>query len=401
MSAILHVLDHSLPEHDGYSFRSHSILRELDRLGLDISALTGPKQDPAVNSEETIDGIRYLRTPVAKDDNTSGVVGQLRTIRMTRASIAARLQQNPTDIIHAHSPCLNGIAAIGLGRPLVYEMRSSWEDAAVSVGTTHEGSLRYRLSRALETFVLKRADAVTVICDGLKTELVGRGIAEGKITVAPNALSEDMFVKPDAASVTKIRARYGLEGSRIIGFFGSFFEWEGVDNLVNALPVVLQAVPTAKLFIAGGGRQEAALHGLVADLGLESNVVFAGRVAHGDISACYAAADLMAYPRLPDRLTNMVTPLKPLEAMAQGTLVIASDVGGHRELISDGVTGVLFEAGSPEDLARKIVKALGEPDRAREITAQAAAYVEKEKRWSTVVDRYLPVYDRLMNRQRA
>ena len=316
MSDVLHVLDHSLPEHDGYAFRSHSILTQLIRTGWDIDVITGPKQGAAESPEDEIDGVRYIRTPIRVNVSTSGVLGQLRTINLTRKKIASYLQHQPAKIIHAHSPCLNGLATLGHGVPVVYEMRSSWEDAAVSVGATQEGSMRYRVSKVLETYVANRADAVVVICRGLKTELTRRGIPDEKITVVPNALSEHMFVKPDEDMVAEVRKRYSLNGCKVIGFFGSFFEWEGVDNLIEALPAVLESVPNTRLLIAGGGRQESALHGLVSKLGLEKSVVFAGRVAHDEIGACYAAADVMAYPRIPDRLTNMVIPLKPLEAMA-------------------------------------------------------------------------------------
>jgi glycosyltransferase involved in cell wall biosynthesis len=253
----------------------------------------------------------------------------------------------------------------------------------------------------LETYVAKRADAVIVICGGLKAELMKRGIPDDKIIVVPNALSEQMFIRPDVDEVAEVRRRYSLGDCQVIGFFGSFFEWEGVDSLIKALPIVLASFPNVRLLIAGGGRQESALQALVTELDVKENVVFAGRVAHDEIRACYAAADVMAYPRIPDRLTDMVTPLKPLEAMAQGTVVVASDVGGHKELVVDGNTGVLFRAGNHEDLARKIVDALSQPEKVRDITARALNYVQREKRWSTVVERYLPVYERSFEKQKV
>jgi glycosyltransferase involved in cell wall biosynthesis len=187
----------------------------------------------------------------------------------------------------------------------------------------------------------------------------------------------------------------------VIGFFGSFFEWEGVDSLIKALPAVLKFVPDAKLFIAGGGNQEAILHDLVAKRGLEENTVFAGRVAHDEIRACYAAVDVMAYPRVPGRLTNMVTPLKPLESMAQGTVVVASDVGGHKELIVDSRTGILFRAGDLDDLAQKLIYVLSHPDKVRDIMKDAMEYVQRERRWSSVVEGYIPIYEQLLQGNRG
>jgi PEP-CTERM/exosortase A-associated glycosyltransferase len=258
---------------------------------------------------------------------------------------------------------------------------------------TTEGSTRYRLSRALETYVVRRADAVVVICDGLKDELVKRGVAEERITVIPNALPPDMFDLPDPDSVAAVRERYKLGGARVIGFFGSFFEWEGVDELIKTLPQIVNAVPDAHLLLAGGGRQEDTLRRLVAELDLETNVTLAGRVSHRDVKALYGAVDVMAFPRVAHRLTEMVTPIKPLEAMAQQAAVVASDVGGHRELIRDNQTGVLYPAGNRQALAKAIVEILQSPEIFGEMRERAREYVEQKRRWSVVAKRYLPVYE--------
>jgi glycogen(starch) synthase len=392
---ILHVLDHSLPEQSGYSFRSHAILRELMRRGVPLTALTGPKQGPRPREREEIDGVEYRRSAQLDAAEVAGVLGQLRTIMLTRRALRRILRAEPVSLIHAHSPCLNGLAALALGRPVLYELRSSWEDAAVSVGTTTEGSLRYRLSRWLETFVARRADAVVVICEGLERDLIERGIAASKITVVPNALPAEMLECASAEQGAAIRAAYGLADARVIGFFGSFFEWEGVTDLVAALPRVLEREPRARLLLAGGGRQEAELRQLVTQRELTDKVVFAGRIAHADVKAFYAAADVMAYPRIAHRLTELVTPLKPLEAMAQGRPVVASDVGGHRELIEHGKTGYLHRAGDVEALAATLVEVLSGSAALAETTAAARAYVERERRWPVVAERYLPVYEQL------
>src|SRR5690606_12949912 len=131
---ILHVLDHSLPEQSGYASRSHAILLSLNRLGLDVEAITSPKHGVPGTAVEEIDGIRYRRTPSGSE--TSGVAGQLRTVLATRRHLKRYLLDRKPALVHAHSPCLNGLSAAALGHPLVYEMRSSWEDAAVSSGTT-------------------------------------------------------------------------------------------------------------------------------------------------------------------------------------------------------------------------------------------------------------------------
>lgn len=392
---VLHILDHSLPQQSGYAFRSHSILSQLHRAGVEVSALTGPKHGASDQPADKFDGVSYRRAAFDAGRSFSGPRGQVNTIAVMRQAIRERIVGEQFDVLHAHSPCLNGVAALGQGLPLLYEMRSSWEDAAVSSGTTTEGSVRYRLSRMLETWVARRAAAVTVICEGLREELLARGIDDDKIVVVPNALPETMFERPDPTAVAAIRQRYGLESSKIVGFFGSFFEWEGVDQLIEVIGDVARSVPEAHLLLAGGGRQETMLQRMVQERSLQSRVTFAGRIPHDEVRAFYGAADVMAFPRIPHRLTDMVTPLKPLEAMAQGTVVVASDVGGHRELIRNGETGRLFRADSSAALADTLVAALtGDAENAA-LTRAADSFVRAERRWAVIAERYLPVYERL------
>ncbi len=392
MIAALHVLDHSLPQQSGYASRSHAILRSLRNDGVDAQALTSPKHGPSGSMQESIDGVPYSRSIRDVAVATHGVPGQLRTITTTRAALRAHIDSHAVDLLHAHSPCLNGLAAIGLNLPLVYEMRSSWEDAAVSEGATREGSLRYRVSRWLETFVAKRASAITVICGGLKEELVKRGIAESKITVVPNAVPESMFEPATAESVSRIRASLALPEAPVIGYFGSFFQWEGVADLVRAMPDIRSKVDDAILLLAGGGRQETALRELVSELKLERAVIFAGRVPHHDVPSLYALANVMVFPRVSNRLTEMVTPLKPLEAMAQGVPVVASDIGGHAELIKNGETGILYDPSDGSGLVDGILEVLENGPDVQAMVRRAAEWVTTERRWASVSKRYLDVY---------
>jgi PEP-CTERM/exosortase A-associated glycosyltransferase len=224
---------------------------------------------------------------------------------------------------------------------MVYEVRGFWEDAAVDHGTTREGSVRYRLSRRLETFAMRRADAVTTICEGLKHDIVSRGIPAGKVTVVPNAVDTEGFFIGGRPDETLKRA-LGLEGAPVIGFIGSFYAYEGLALLLDALPHMLERRPALRVLLVGGGPQESALKAQAASLGVSGQVVFVGRVPHAEVNRYYDLVDVLCYPRLPMRLTELVTPLKPLEAMAKGKVILASDVGGHRELIEEGENGFLF-----------------------------------------------------------
>jgi PEP-CTERM/exosortase A-associated glycosyltransferase len=397
---ILHVFDHTLPLHSGYTFRSAAILHNQRKLGWETYHLSGPKQLNCSVLEEDSDGLHFYRTP-----KPTGLLARLPggdpfavmdAIKRRLYELARELQP---DVIHAHSPVLDAVPAIHVGRklgiPVVYEIRAFWEDAAVDHGTTRENSLRYKLTRALETWAVKRADAVTVICEGLRSDLVARGISPSKITVIPNAVDIDKFSvggKPDA----ELKMKLGLGTSRVLGFIGSFYAYEGLDLLIAALPAIVKQMPDVKVLLVGGGPQDTALKQLVMALDLKDRVVFTGRVPHDEVNRYYDLIDVLVYARHPMRLTELVTPLKPLEAMAQGRLMVASDVGGHKELIQDGKTGVLFRAGNVGDLASKVVALLKYEQGWDSMKRNGRQFVESERNWAASVARYRGVYGGLV-----
>ena len=395
---ILHVFDHTLPLHSGYTFRSAAILRAQHKLGWDTFHLSGPKQGAA--DEEDADGLHFYRTPRPQGllarlpgGDPFAVMGE---IGRRLLPLARELQP---DVIHAHSPVLDAVPAIRVGRrlgiPVVYEIRAFWEDAAVDHGSTRENSLRYRATRAIETWAARNADAVTVICEGLRRDMLARGLPRDKITVIPNAVDIDKFAvggRPDL----ELKLKLGLGASKVLGFIGSFYAYEGLDLLIAALPEILARHVDVKVLLVGGGPQEAALRHQVAALGLAERVVFAGRVPHAEVNRYYDLVDVLVYARHSMRLTELVTPLKPLEAMAQGRLMVASDVGGHKELIQDGKTGVLFRAGDACDLAAKVVALLRSEPLWATLKANARRFVENERSWAASVARYRPVYATLV-----
>lgn len=396
---ILHVLDHSIPLHSGYTFRTAAILREQRALGWETFHLTSPKHTAPGPDEEDVDGLHFYRTRWQPAGLARlPLVRELALMRATAARLDELVRRLAPDVLHAHSPALNALPALWVGRrhrlPVVYEVRAFWEDAAVDHGTSTEWGLRYRLTRALETYALQRVDHITTICEGLRSDIVARGIPASKVTVIPNAVDVAAFrfgAEPDAA----LKRALGLEGAAVVGFVGSFYAYEGLDLLVAALPAVLAKRPDVRLLLVGGGPEEERLRALVAQRGLQDRVVFAGRVPHGEVQRYYGIVDVFAYPRRSMRLTELVTPLKPLEAMAQGQLLVASDVGGHRELIRDGETGILFKAGDAAALADAILRMLGERDRWARIRSEGRRFVEDERNWRRSVGRYRAVYGSL------
>lgn len=401
---ILHILDHSIPLHSGYTFRSRAIIRQQHALGWETDHITSPKHNLEAQpegAEEVIDGLHFFRTtPVA------GLLSRLPVINQwaVSAALEKRLQgvvaQVKPDILHAHSPALNGLAAVNVGRklgiPVVYEVRAFWEDAAVDHGTSREWGLRYRLTRALETSVLKRASGVTTICEGLRSDIVARGISADKVVVIPNAVDLENFTQGTARD-TALQQKLGLDGKSVLGFIGSFYAYEGLTLLLQALPAMLEKQPNIRLLLVGGGPEDAKLRALAKELGVADDVIFTGRVPHNEVQAYYDLVDVFVYPRLSMRLTDLVTPLKPLEAMAQGRLVVASDVGGHKELIRPDVTGDLFKAGDADSLATTVLQLLAQPEIWAERQAAGRRYVEEERNWPVSVGRYQALYESLLS----
>ncbi|MEZ5503657.1 MAG: glycosyltransferase, exosortase A system-associated [Halioglobus sp.] len=399
---ILHVLDHSIPLQSGYTFRSRAILKEQRALGWKTTQITGPKhnQGEAIAPVEEVDGLEFYRCQgVGGVVATLPLVGQLSVIRaLTRRVLEVAHSVRP-DIIHAHSPALNGVAAIRAGRalgiPVVYEVRGFWEDAAVSHGTSSEGGLRYRLTRAMETWVLKRADEVTCICEGIRQDLIERGISPLKITIVPNAVDATRFQPIDSRD-SVIEQELQLQGKKVIAFIGSFYDYEGLDLLVAAMPRLLSERPDIRLLLVGGGQVAREIEQQIARLGLQESVIVTGRVPYEKVETYYSVTDVLVYPRKSMRLTELVTPLKPLEAMAQKSMFLASDVGGHRELVRDGVTGTLFKADDVDDLVRSLLTLLEHEERWPEMREAGRRFVEKERTWINSVANLKPVYQRLV-----
>ena len=307
------------------------------------------------------------------------------------------MDEEKVDLIHSHSPSLNGLPAWRIARnrnlPFVYEARAFWEDAAVDHGTFSERSLRYRVSRAAETFVFRQADAVIVIAEAMRDELLLRGINKDKIFVIPNGVDIRGFHPRERN--WKLAEQLKLNGGPVFGFIGSLYHYEGLRLLVEAFPKIVAQVPDASLLIIGGGPEEPLLK-KAAD---SSNGVvrMIGNIPHSQISDYYSVIDVLVYPRQKMRLTDLVTPLKPLEAMAMGKMVLASDVGGHRELIQHEITGLLFRADDSASLTKEGIRAALDGDLRHRMGKRGRKHVERERKWPEIVSKYVTIYEQLVH----
>ncbi len=402
MIKVLHVLDHSLPMHSGYTFRTRAILKAQQRLGMEVRGITGLRHTQDGPAIELEDGLQFHRTLGV----ASGPAGlrEWREINQFAEAIGTLVREWRPDVIHAHSPALCGQAAMRVARregiPFVYEIRAFWEDAAVGNGASREGSLRYRLTRQLENHVIRHADKIVTICEGLRGDLIARGTPAERIAVAPNGVDLTLFGAPPAADIALARDLDLLDESGglqpVIGFIGSFYDYEGLDVLIDAMPLLVARHPGARLLLVGGGPCEADLRAQATASPVAHAIRFVGRVPHSEVERYYALTQVLAYPRKRSRLTDLVTPLKPLESMAQGKLVCASDVGGHRELVQDGVTGRLFAPDDPQACADALDAMLRTPGTWPAMREAGRRHVADKHDWARNAMRYQIVYQDLL-----
>lgn len=391
---ILHILDHSLPLQSGYVFRTLGILSAQREFGWETLQLTSPRYHSVEAAIETVDGWQFHRT--SAHAIRTPLLREVQEIRATERKLQELIARYRPDVLHSHSPVLTGIPALRAARraklPLIYEVRAFWEDAAVDLGRTRANSLRYRAIRQLETYVLRRADGVVTLCEGMRKEIGRRGIPDQRIAVVPNAVDLSHFGRvPDRDQ--SLTERLGLSGRTVLGFIGSFYHYEGLDLLLSALPRIRAARPDTILLLVGGGPEEAKLRAKISQENLGEAVRFVGRVPHGEVRRYYDLVDYFVYPRRKIRLTELVTPLKPLEAMAEGRLVLASDVGGHRELIRDAQTGFLFAPDDPARMADRIIEVLSKKDEHSRIRDAARDYVASERTWTVCASAYRELYE--------
>jgi len=389
---ILHVLDVSAPTIAGYASRSRAIVNAQRGLGLEPVVLTSVRHDnPSGLALEEIDGVRHHRTLTPRPPHRRPWLEIHHLLR--RIIEVARAER--ADLIHAHSPILTGIpawlAARRLGLPCVYEIRSLWEDAAAERGDVNKRSLRYRLTRGAETALARRVDALVCICEGLRGDLAARGLPLETLHVVPNGVETTRFRPrpPDEAW----RARLGLAGKTVVGYVGKFFGFEGVVDLVEALArLIKRGRDDIGGLIVGTGVTYQACQEVARRAGLSDRILHPGPVPSDQVDGLYSIIDVLAYPRRSLRITELVTPLKPLEAMAMEKAVIGSDVGGLRELIQDEVTGLIHRQGDVDALAAAITRLIDDEPLRRALGRRARAWVCGARDWRDLVPRYEAIY---------
>jgi len=394
---LIHVMDHSLPKGDGYAIRAKYLLEAQAARGHKVTVLTSPSQgEDAVDG--LINGVSYRRTHYTALENRIRQRGGKHLVfgRAVRRGLEVELRGQRFDLVHAHTPFTVARVALAVARrhglPFVYEKRNLWEESARARGKTSGRWPWYQLARRLDRRVTLAADAVCTITEALRAHTLVLGAAPERVFVVGNGVDTDAFAprapRPD------LRSQCAAGSTCVLGFVGSFFAFEGLPMLVEACAALRSRFPDLRLVLVGEGEDHTKIAAAVDRLQLQRNVWLVGRVPHSQVLEFYAAIDVLVYPRYPSALTQMISPLKPLEPMAMGRCVLGSDVGGLRELIRDGETGLLFSAGSQAALMDRLAGLLsGSVDAAR-LGANARDYVIAHRQWREMSRRYDAAYTR-------
>lgn len=367
---------------------------------MDCQVLTSAQHEGDDTRESEIDGIRYLRTPSQPERRTG--VRELGLMHALKKTVDNAIREFQPDVVHAASPVLVGLPAMAMARkhklPFVYEVRDLWENASVDRGKWDYDSLPYRGAKGLETIIFKQAQSIVTICSALREEIAPRMGRKVELAVIKNGVESELF-QPQAAS-QRVLEKWNLKGKRVLGYIGAFQPYEGLPHLIEAMPAIKKEIPNAHLMITGGGNAlETELHQLVKSRGLSDMVTFTGRVPHSEVQEMYSVVDLMVYPRISTRTTELTTPLKPLEAMALKIPVMLSATRAMLEIVNPGETGYAFKPGDEADLARVAIAALRDDEGRREMAQNARKYVETQRHWPSIVEDYQGIYERAIARK--
>ncbi len=414
---VLHYVHCALPVQAGYTIRTHYIVANLQRMGYVTGVCTRPSfngqgANIGVGREEAYlvkDDVPYfgIRPEIFRDSRFYPIVRELseRRIRgMTRlrrnlelrmyGSWLPRVYGKP-DILHTHSPAQSAFEALSLARrwrvPLVYEVRGFW---GLSGAANNGTSVDVVKATHKDVRAGGKADHVVAICKGIADVLVQGGIPHGKIDIVPNGVDTSAF-RPLSRD-EKLAREIGVQGKLVYGYATNVRRLEGIQDVVKAWKEVIKILPDAVFLLIGDGTYMDTLKELVRENGVGDTFRLLGRVPHAEMRAYYSLLDVFVVPRIPEPVCHIVTPLKPLEAMAMGIPVVASDVSALREMVQDGETGVLFEAGNSDSLASTCIEVGKDAQLRKELSVKARQWVEKERDWAVVTSLYLSIYESLV-----
>jgi glycosyltransferase involved in cell wall biosynthesis len=379
---VLHLVTDALPTTSaGYTIRTHEIALAQRAAGLDphVATRTGyPVTRGRIDGRRLVelDGVPYHRLLPWRMPGRAGV-------------------------LHAASNYANARLALALreryGLPVVYEVRGFWEDTWLSRypdAAERAKSELYQRNRDLETQCMLAADLVVTLGEAMRDEIVARGVPAEKIEIVPNAVSAE-FLKP-LPDATTLREDLGIKPDEpVVGEVTSLVPHEGIGTLLEATAILRARGVPARALIVGDGPERAALQRQAARAGLAGAAVFTGRVPAAKVRQFHALLDVFVVPRTPDRVCQLVTPLKPVEAMASGLCVVTSEVKALTEIVKHEVTGMQTVPQDPVSLADCLEHLLYSPDIRRKLGDNAREWAARDRTWAHNAARYRDAYARL------
>ncbi|MFC7862036.1 glycosyltransferase [Arthrobacter koreensis] len=405
---VLYTLHNALPYHSaGYATRTHGLLSGLNRSGFDVEGVTrlgypfdmpGKADLGPIESSHLVDGVTYSHLSTQPGLEMKKPLFDY--VQRYAAALEAFASQRKPAILHAASNHWNGLATVTaanrLGIPSVYEVRGLWEVTRGSRNPEWVDSGMYRMISRMEADAAKGATSVLTITRALKDELVRRGVDESKITVVPNGVDTNRFrpLNRDNALAEQL----GVQNKTVIGYVGSILDYEGLELLLEAAQAMKSTRKDFHVLIVGDGAELDSFKHFAAKMELGNVVTFTGRVPHADVERYYSIIDIAPFPRLPLAVCEMVSPLKPFEAMAMGKAVVASDVAALAEIVIDEATGLLHKKGDAGDLQRALEKLLDDSMLRKSLGERALDWVRVERDWNTLSSRVTKVYEALADK---
>lgn len=403
---VLYMLHNALPHHSGgYATRTHGLLTELGRAGWDVDGVTRlgypydmPKMAdvPDLPAREVVGEVDYHHLLTGRQIEKKNPMHDYVT-RYVDALLPLAREERPA-ILHGASNHWNGLAAVMAGRilgiPSVYEVRGLWEVTRGSRDPEWGRSDQYKYIARMEADAARGATRVLAITQALKDELIERGVDEDKIVLVPNGVDTERFTPLPRDE--ELAAQLGVAGKTVIGYVGTVVDYEGLDLLLEAAATLKRTRDDFRVLIIGDGAKLEELQESAAAQGLGDVVTFPGRVPHEEVERYYSIIDITPFPRLPLPVCEMVSPLKPFEAMAMGKAVVASDVAALAEIVTPGQNGLLHEKGSAESLMEQLGTLLDQPELAGRLGGQSREWVVEHRDWRQLAQRIAGVYKELV-----
>jgi glycosyltransferase involved in cell wall biosynthesis/cyclopropane fatty-acyl-phospholipid synthase-like methyltransferase len=398
---VCYVLHNSLPySSGGYGTRSQGVASGLAAAGREVIVLTRPGfpvdikaelNDADVPAEDIIDGIRYVRTLEPKRQGIS----MLQYVTKAADALERQMRDLRPEIVMSASNHVTAIPALiaarRLGLPFIYEVRGLWEITRSSREEKFRNTAAFAVQSLLEAKVAQLADHVFTLNEPMRKELEARGVPRAKIDLLPNSCDPDRFMPHPRDEA--LAAGLGIpQGVPVIGYVGTFVDYEGLDDLALACNALKQRGCKFRLMLVGNENASGTDRGLITEQilriaeagGMTDWLIMPGRVPNAEVESYYSLIDVAPFPRKAWPVCEMVSPMKPLEALAMEKAVLVSSVRALSEMIADGQTGRVFDKGSVASLADRLEELIAAPAQCRKLGRQGRKWVIAERNWRAI-----------------